>query len=152
MAVSPEDCWLALRGLRTLGARLAQHQQTALMLANWLKQRPEVDRVLHPALPDHPGHKLWQRDFKGASGLFSVVLKPFSDERVAAMLDGMQLFGMGFSWGGYESLMIRSHLKSARSATTWSAGGPTLRLHAGLEDPDDLIADLDAGFARLRGN
>lgn len=152
MAVSPEDCYLALRGLRTLSARLTQHQQTGLALARWLKDRPEVDRVLHPALPDHPGHKLWQRDFKGASGLFSIVLKPFSDERVTAMLDGMQLFGIGFSWGGYESLMIPSHLKTARTATTWSADGPTLRLHAGLEDPDDLMADLDAGFARLRGN
>ncbi len=152
MAVSPEDCYLALRGLRTLGVRLAQHQQTALALAAWLKKRPEVERVLHPGLPDHPGHKLWQRDFKGSTGLFSVILKPFSDERVAAMLDGMQIFAMGFSWGGYESLMIPSHLKSARTVSPWSAGGPTLRIHAGLEDPDDLIADLDAGFARLRGN
>jgi cystathionine beta-lyase len=152
MAVSPEDCWLALRGLRTLGVRLAQHQQTALGLARWLQNRPEVEQVLYPALPEHPGHKLWRRDFKGACGLFGVVLKPFSDERVAAMLDGMEIFGKGFSWGGYESLIIPSHLSGARTATSWNAKGPTLRLHAGLEDRDDLIADLDAGFARLRGN
>jgi len=152
MAVSPEDCWLVLRGLRTLGARLAQHQETGLKLARWLQARPEVERVLHPALPDHPGHKLWQRDFKGATGLFSIILKPFDETRVAAMLDGMQLFGKGFSWGGYESLLIPSHLNTARTATPWKAGGPTLRVHAGLEDPDDLIADLEAGFGRLRGN
>ena len=151
-AVSPDDCYLALRGLRTLAVRLAQHQQTALTLANWLKQRPEVDRVLHPAVPDHPGHAIWKRDFTGSSGLFGMVLKPFAEERVTAMLDGMQLFGMGFSWGGYESLIIPSHLSQARSVKVWSEAGPTLRLHAGLEDPDDLIADLDAGFARLRGN
>jgi len=152
MAVSPEDCWLALRGMRTLSVRLAQHQQTGLALARWLQARPEVDTVLHPALPEHPGHKLWQRDFKGASGLFSVILKPFSDDRVAAMLDGMEIFGKGFSWGGYESLIIPSHLNTARTVSPWTAKGPTLRLHAGLEDPDDLLADLDAGFARLRGN
>jgi cystathionine beta-lyase len=152
MAVSPEDCWLALRGLRTLSVRLAQHQQTGLALARWLQARPEVESVLHPALPDHPGHKLWQRDFKGASGLFSVILKPFSEDRVAAMLDGMEIFGKGFSWGGYESLIIPSHLNTARTVSPWAAKGPTLRVHAGLEDPDDLLADLDSGFARLRGN
>jgi cystathionine beta-lyase len=152
MAVSPEDCWLALRGLRTLNVRLAQHQQAGLALARWLQGRPEVDRVLHPGLPDHPGHKLWQRDFKGASGLFSIILKPFDDDRVAAMLDGLTIFGKGFSWGGYESLLIPSHLNAARTVKPWQVGGPTLRVHAGLEDPDDLIADLDAGFARLRGN
>lgn len=152
MAVSPEDCWLALRGLRTLNARLAQHQQAGLALARWLQARPEVERVLHPGLPDHPGHKLWQRDFKGASGLFGIILKPFDDERVAAMLDGLTIFGKGFSWGGYESLLIPSHLNAARTVKPWKVGGPTLRVHAGLEDPDDLIADLDAGFARLRGN
>jgi cystathionine beta-lyase len=152
MAVSPEDCWLVLRGLRSLGARLAQHQETGLKLARWLQTRPEVEQVLHPALPDHPGHKLWQRDFTGASGLFSIILKPFADERIAAMLDGMQLFGKGFSWGGYESLIIPSHLNAARTVKPWKVGGPTLRLHAGLEDPEDLIADLDAGFGRLRGN
>jgi cystathionine beta-lyase len=152
MAVSPEDCWLALRGLRTLNVRLAQHQQAGLALARWLQGRPEVERVLHPGLPDHPGHKLWQRDFKGASGLFSIILKPFDDDRVAAMLDGLTIFGKGFSWGGYESLLIPSHLNAARTVKPWQVGGPTLRVHAGLEDPDDLIADLDAGFARLRGN
>ncbi|MET1027166.1 MAG: cystathionine beta-lyase [Dongiaceae bacterium] len=151
-AVSPDDCYLALRGLRTLSARLSQHQQTALRLAQWLTDRPEVERVLHPAMPDLPGHEFWKRDYSGASGLFGVILKPFTEERVTAMLDGMEIFGMGYSWGGYESLILPSHLNHARSVTKWSPGGPTLRLHAGLEDPEDLITDLDAGFARLRGN
>ncbi|TDQ77602.1 cystathionine beta-lyase [Dongia mobilis] len=151
-AVGGDDCYLALRGLRTIGARLAQHQQTALTLANWLKGRPEVARVLHPALPEHPGHDLWKRDFLGSSGLFGVVFNPFDDARVAAMIDGMELFGLGFSWGGYESLMVPSSLGSARTATRWRQPGPTVRIHAGLEDPDDLIADLARGLDRLRGN
>jgi cystathionine beta-lyase len=150
-AVGGDDCYLALRGLRTLSARLAQHQESALILAKWLKDRPEVERVLHPALPDNPGHKLWKRDFLGSSGLFGVVLKPATEERVNAMIDGMELFGLGFSWGGYESLMVPSSLGSARTATKWNAG-PTVRIHAGLEDPQDLIEDLARGLDRLRGN
>ena len=130
---------------------MAQHQESALTLAKWLKERPEVERVLHPALPEHPQHKLWKRDFLGSSGLFGVVLKPASDERIHAMIDGMELFGLGFSWGGYESLMVPSSLKTARTATTWVAG-PTVRIHAGLEDPQDLIEDLARGLDRLRGN
>ena len=151
-SVGPDDVYLALRGLRTMSARLAQHQQTALRLADWLQKRPEVEKVLHPALPGTPGHEFFKRDFKGSSGLFSVILKPCSDTQLTAMLDGMQLFGMGYSWGGYESLIIPSKVEQARTATTWKTDGPMLRIHAGLEDPDDLVADLEAGFQRLRSN
>jgi len=144
---APDDCYLALRGLRTLAVRLRRHQETSLALARWLSGRPEVERVLHPALPDDPGHGLWRRDFTGACGLFGVVLKPAPAAAVAAMLDGLELFGMGFSWGGYESLILP--VKPARTAAAWTAAGPLLRVHAGLEDPRDLIADLERGFARL---
>ena len=144
-----EETFLGMRGLRTLATRLAQHQRSGLEIARWLEGRPEVARVLHPALPSHPQHALWKRDFLGATGLFSIVLKPASDKAVAAMLDGLQLFGMGFSWGGYESLIIPFDPKTYRTATKWTAEGPALRLHVGLEDVDDLRADLDAGFKRL---
>ena len=147
----PEDVYLALRGLRTLGVRLQRHQETALGLAEWLSQRPEVARVIHPARPDHPGHALWKRDFTGSSGLFAVVLKPASRKALAAMLDGLELFGMGYSWGGYESLILPFDPGGYRSATVWEAEGPALRIHAGLEDFEDLKADLDAGFGRLAG-
>lgn len=146
----PDDCYLALRGLRTLSVRLQRHQETGLVLARWLQQRPEVARVMHPALPDDPNHALWKRDFTGASGLFSAELKPVSDTAVAAMLDGLELYGMGYSWGGFESLALPSDPRSIRSATPWVNRGPLIRFHAGLEDPADLIADLEAGFARLR--
>jgi cystathionine beta-lyase len=145
----PDDCYLALRGLRTMSVRLERHQKNALIVASWLSQRPEVDRVLYPALPGDPGHDLWKRDFAGASGLFGVVLEEFPKDAVAAMLDGMELFSMGASWGGYESLILPTHPERTRSATTWSGPGPSLRLHVGLEDPDDLTADLEAGFGRL---
>jgi cystathionine beta-lyase len=151
-AVGPDDCYLALRGLRTLSARMAQHERSGLQVAQWLQQRPEVERVLHPALPGTSGHALFKRDFLGSSGLFSVVLKPCSDGQLAAMLDGLELFGMGYSWGGYESLVVPSALGAARTVVPWKADGPMLRLHVGLEDPDDLIADLEAGLARLRSN
>jgi cystathionine beta-lyase len=144
-----EETYLGMRGLRTLATRLAQHQRSGLEIARWLEGRPEVARVLHPALPSHPQHALWKRDFLGATGLFSIVLKPASNEAVAAMLDGLQLFGMGFSWGGYESLIIPFDPKTYRTATKWTAEGPALRLHIGLEDVDDLRADLEAGFKRL---
>ncbi len=147
----PEDVYLGLRGLRSLGVRLERHQRSGLELARWLMERPEVARVLHPALPSDPGHALWQRDFTGASGLFSIVLKPVPRARLAAMLDGLSLFGMGYSWGGFESLILPFDPSAYRSATTWQEKGPALRLHVGLEDVDDLKADLDAGFARLRG-
>ena len=145
----PDDCYLGLRGLRTLSVRLERHQQNALKVAEWLQARPEVDRVLYPALPDDPGHDLWKRDFTGASGLFGVVLKDASKDAVAAMLDGMDLFAMGASWGGYESLMIPTDPGKYRSATKWPQAGPSLRLHVGLENSDDLIGDLEKGLGRL---
>lgn len=145
----PEDTYLGLRGLRSLSVRLQRHQETGIALAEWLASRPEVARVIHPALPGDPGHALWQRDFQGASGLFSIVLEPCSHEGLAAMLDGLGLFGMGYSWGGYESLILPFDPRRYRSATEWTDDGPALRLHAGLEDLDDLKADLAAGFKRL---
>jgi cystathionine beta-lyase len=149
LCAGPEDCFLALRGLRTMGVRLARHQASALDIAVWLSARPEVDRVLHPALPGHPGHAIWKRDFKGSSGLFSIVLKPCSERALAAMLNGLTLFGMGYSWGGYESLAVPFDPSSYRTATKWEAIGPAIRLHIGLDDPADLKADLEAGFERL---
>lgn len=146
----PEDVFLALRGLRTMALRLAEHERQALALADWLRARPEVKQVLHPGLPDAPGHALWKRDFKGSSGLFSIILHPASEAAVAAMLDDLQLFGMGYSWGGFESLIVPFDCAPYRTATTWAPGGPALRIQVGLEDLDDLKADLDAGFARLR--
>ena len=145
----PDDCYLTLRGLRTLAVRLERHQKTGLLLAEWLKGRPEVAKLLHPAFADCPGHEIWQRDFKGASGLFSIILKPTAKPAIAAMLDNMKLFAMGVSWGGFESLILPLNPASYRTAVPWRAEGPLLRLHAGLEDPSDLIADLEAGFARL---
>jgi len=147
----PEDVFLALRGLRTMDLRLREAERQALALARWLRMRPEVLRVIHPALPDDPGHEIWKRDFAGSSGLFSVVLNPVSEEAVAAMLDGLALFGMGYSWGGYESLVIPFDCTTYRTATRWAPGGPTLRFSIGLEDIEDLKEDLDRGFARLRG-
>jgi cystathionine beta-lyase len=146
----PDDCYLALRGIRTLPVRLARHQETGLILARWLKRRREVALVLHPAFADCPGHRIWKRDFSGASGLFSIVLaKPYTKDALARMLDGMELFKMGYSWGGYESLILPADPSHFRTAVPWKAPGPLIRLHAGLEDPDDLIADLAAGFRRL---
>jgi cysteine-S-conjugate beta-lyase len=149
MCPGPEDVFLGLRGLRTMELRLREHERQALDLARWLEARPEIARVLHPALESHPGHAIWKRDFKGSSGLFSVILKPCSDRALAAMLDGLELFGMGYSWGGFESLVIPFDCATYRTATTWRPEGPALRFHIGLEDPDDLKADLEAGFARL---
>jgi cystathionine beta-lyase len=148
-SAAPDDCYLALRGLRTLSVRLARHQETALRVARWLQGRPEVARVLHPALPDCPGHAVWKRDFTGSNGLLSIVLQEAPKRAVTAMLDGMKLFGMGYSWGGYESLIIPFDPGRARSATGWSGSGPCLRLHCGLEDAGDLVEDLEAGFERL---
>ena len=145
-----EETYLALRGLRTLHVRLAHHMRSALEMARWLQGRPEVARVLHPALETHPGHGIWKRDFTGASGLFTIVLKPASENALAAFLDGLKLFGMGYSWGGYESLIIPFNPKTYRTATHWTADGPALRLHIGLEDINDLKSDLDAAFARLK--
>jgi cystathionine beta-lyase len=147
----PEDVYLGLRGLRSLGVRLERHQKSALELARWLAERSEVARVIHPGLPGDPGHAIWKRDFTGASGLFSIVLKPVPRDRVAAMLDGLSLFGMGYSWGGFESLILPFDPSAYRTATKWTAEGPAIRLHIGLEDVEDLKADLEAGLARLRG-
>jgi cystathionine beta-lyase len=149
VTASPDDCFLGLRGLRTLPTRLARHQASALRVAEWLRGRPEVREVLYPALPASRGHALWKRDFRAASGLFSIVLQPVASERIAAMLDPMRLFRMGWSWGGFESLIIPIWPERTRSVTAWDPGGPCLRLHIGLESPDDLIDDLAAGFERL---
>ncbi len=148
--VAPEDAFLTLRGLRTLHIRLKEQMPAGLAMANWLAARPEVARVLHPALPSDPGHALWKRDFTGASSLFAIELKPVAMKAVGAMLDGLALFGMGASWGGYESLALPFDCTAYRTATKPVFAGPTIRLHIGLEDIDDLKADLDAGFARLR--
>lgn len=150
MLAGPEDVFLGLRGLRTLHLRLREAERQGLAMAHWLKARPEVVRILHPAFPDCPGHDNWKRDCLGSSGLFSVILKPAPVAAVAAMLDGLQLFGMGYSWGGYESLVIPFDCAGYRSATHWRPEGPALRFSIGLEDVGDLQADLDAGFARLR--
>jgi cystathionine beta-lyase len=147
ICAGPDDVFLALRGMRTLAVRLAQHHRSGLEMARWLAARPEVTRVLHPALDSDPGHAIWTRDFTGASGLFSVVLTPRPQAAVDAMLDRLKLFGMGYSWGGFESLAIPFDCADYRTATRWAPGGPTLRLHIGLENVDDLKADLDQGFA-----
>jgi cystathionine beta-lyase len=139
----------ALRGLRTLGVRFERHQANALAVARRLQTRPEVSRVLYLALPDDPGHALWRRDFTGASGLLGVVLRPAPEGSVHALIDALDLFGIGASWGGYESLILPTNPARQRSATRWAPEGPTLRLHIGLEDPQDLIEDLECCFAAL---
>ena len=146
----PEDVFLSLRGLRTLHLRLERHGASALDMALWLRDRPEVARVIHPALEEDAGYAIWKRDFSGTTGLFSIILKPVSKAAVAAMLDRLSLFGMGYSWGGYESLAIPFDPSAYRTATEWDAEGPALRLFIGLEDVEDLKADLAAGFDRLR--
>jgi cystathionine beta-lyase len=149
VAASSDDCFLALRGLRTLAVRLERHTRSALTIAHWLRGRPEVAEVIYPALPGSRGHELWKRDFTGACGLFGVILHPVAKERVDAMLNGLRLFKMGWSWGGFESLIIPARPGRTRTATQWEAPGPYLRLHVGIEDAQDLIADLEDGFARL---
>jgi cysteine-S-conjugate beta-lyase len=146
----PDDVFLALRGLRTMALRLKQHEQSALTVAHWCAKQPQIMRVLHPALPSCPGHDVWQRDFSGSSGLFSIQLA--AGGNVAAMLDHLAHFSMGFSWGGFESLALPCHLgKANRSLKHWDDGGPLIRLHIGLENVDDLLADLDAGLKRYLG-
>jgi len=144
--ISGDDAYLALRGLRTMPVRLAQHQKTAMEIARWLETHPAVSRVLYPALESDSGHAIWKRDFTGASGLLGVVLNPASKSALAAFFDGLKLFGMGYSWGGYESLIVPAHIH--RTARKFEAEGPVIRIHAGLEDSGDLIADLNAGLSR----
>ena len=147
---SPDDLYLALRGIRTLGVRLRQHQESAIKIANWLAQRPEVETVLHPAFASCPGHEFFERDFNGSNGLFSFVLNRGNQKALTALLDGMTHFKMGYSWGGFESLILGiSSVQSMRSVTEWQYKFPLIRLHVGLEDVDDLIDDLTAGFARF---
>jgi cystathionine beta-lyase len=145
----PEDVWLGLRGIRTLAVRLPRHQENALKLARWFQARPEVARVLYPGLPEDPGHAIWKRDFGGATGLFSVVFKDVPARALAALIDGLEHFGIGASFGGYESLVLPAHPEKLRTAVPWHAEGPVVRFHIGLEDPADLIADLERGFERL---
>lgn len=149
MNASPDDAYLVLRGLRTLGVRLERQSGSALAIARWLETHPAIAQVIHPALASHPDHGLWARDFIGASGVFAAVLKPVDEARVKAMLESLQLFAMGFSWGGYESLIVPTDKNLRRSATPLPSGGVLLRLSIGLEHPDDLIADLEQGLARL---
>lgn len=144
-----EETFLAARGLRTMGVRLAEHFRSAVEVAKWLEKRNEVERVIHPALPSHPQHEIWKRDFCGATGLFTIILKPVSEKALAAMVDDLKYFGMGYSWGGYESLILPFDPRSMRTATKWNEQGPAVRLHIGLEDTADLIADLESGFTRL---
>ncbi len=145
---SGDDCFLALRGLRTLPVRLKRHGETAMKLALWLQTRPEVARILYPALPGDPGHAIWKRDFRGACGLFGLELKPVSKKAVAAFVDGLTRFGIGWSWGGFESLIVPAHIK--RTVSPFAADGPVLRIQAGLEDAGDLIMDLENGLGRLK--
>lgn len=148
--VSADDAFLTLRGIRTLDVRLARHEENGLILAKWLAKRPEVVRVLHPAFKSCPGHVVWKRDFTGSSGLFGAVLEPVSAAAIKAFFNSFRHFGMGYSWGGFESLCIHVHPERCRSVTTWKDEGPIIRVHAGLEDPDDLIADLDRAFGAMK--
>jgi len=149
LCVGPDDMNLGLRGLRTMGVRLARHHAAGVSMARWLAARPEVARVLHPALETDPGHAIWQRDFTGACGLFAIVLKPMPQAAANAFLNALTLFGIGASWGGYESLAVPFDVTAARTATRWAPGGPAIRFHIGLEDVSDLIADLERGFAAM---
>lgn len=149
VCVGGDDAWLVLRGLRTLDARMAVHEKTALTVARWLEQQPDVVRVLHPGLESHPQHALFKRDFLGSNGLFSFELAPVSSAAVAALCDGRRHFQIGYSWGGFESLIMPGHLQGARSVEPWS-GGPLVRIHCGLESADALIADLDEGLKAMR--
>ena len=148
-SVSPDDCYLGLRGFRTIGVRMKHQMASALRVARWLQQRAEVKRVIYPALETDPGHAIWERDFEGAASLFAVVLNPVRDQAVAAFVDSLKLFGIGSSWGGFESLVTVIHAEAYRTATRWNPGGPALRLHIGLEDPADLLADLEQAFEAL---
>ena len=150
LCASPDDCYLAVRGMRTLGLRMAEHSKRSTAVAGWLEGQPGVARVIHPALPSHPDHAIWARDFTGAGSVFSIVLEPKPRAALAAMVDGLKLFGMGASWGGYESLALPSHPEKIRTATSWDEPGPLVRFHIGFEEPEDLRADLAAALERYR--
>jgi len=150
LCASPDDCFITARGLRTLGVRMREHSAHSTEIAAWLEKQPGVARVIHPALLSHPDHAIWKRDFTGAGSVFSIELEPKTRTALAAMVDHLELFGMGWSWGGYEGLALPIHPEKARSATKWSAAGPMLRLHIGLEAVEDIKADLAAGLARYR--
>lgn len=154
ISLAPDDAWLAIRGLRTLKTRLKAHEAAALELAQWLESRPEVDQIIHPALPSHPDHALWKRDFSGANGLFSLVLKPVSDAALERFFGALKLFGMGFSWGGFESLIIPCDAQLTRRADCWTSAkaGPLLRIHTGLEAVSDLKGDLETAFRAMSGS
>lgn len=148
----PDDCYLALRGLRTLATRLKQHSKNGLILAKWLEKRDEVETVIHPAFENCPGHEIWKRDFSGSTGLFGVVLKErYNEKDRNKMIEGLNLFALGYSWGGYESLVVHDNPRLMRKTYTFPHAGPYFRIHAGLEDSDDLIADLEQAFSLLKG-
>ncbi|MEO6394295.1 MAG: cystathionine beta-lyase [Devosia sp.] len=150
LCASPDDCFLAARGLRTLALRMKQHSAHSIEIATWLEGQPGIRRVIHPALPSHPNHALFGRDFSGAGSVFSLLLESKPRSALAALLDGLQLFGMGWSWGGYESLCLPVHPEKVRTAVKWTEPGPMLRLHIGLEDVGDLKRDLSAALERYR--
>ena len=147
---SPDDAYLALRGLRTLGARLEIHQRNAVAVVDWLRQRPGIRTVYFPALPTHPGHDIWKRDFSGSNGLVSFEVADAGAAQVDAMIDSLEFFGIGSSWGGYESMALPADVGQARTVTDWSGHRPIVRLHIGLEDPADLIRDLERAFAVMQ--
>lgn len=147
--VSADDAYLALRGMRTLAPRMKRHEENALALAKWLGKRNEVDHIIHPAYRNCPGHAIWKRDFTGSSGLFGAVMKPVPLPAIKQFFNAFKLFGIGFSWGGYESLCVHVHPERYRTATEWTEEGPVLRFHAGLEDIEDLTNDLDRAFIAM---
>ncbi len=151
VAVSPDDAYLVLRGIRTLAARLQMHERHALEVAHWLETLPEVARVFCPALPTHPGHALWQRDCVGTNGLLSFEFANATTAQANRFVDTLALFGIGASWGGYESLATVVNVPGTRTCEDWSATGPIVRLHVGLEDPQDLIDDMAAALAEVFG-
>ncbi|MFW0776864.1 MAG: cystathionine beta-lyase [Rickettsiales bacterium] len=145
-----DNCYMVLRGLRTMEVRMERQFKNALKVAEWLKEQPAVEEVLYPALPGAPGHDLWKRDFTGGASLFAIAMKGGDMNAVAAMVDDLKLFGIGYSWGGFESLIMPNNLEKSRTASTWDYSGPGIRIHIGLEHPDDLITDLKAGLERYQ--